>query len=125
MMTLIGVSILVISFVTLIKFFGLIQISVNVVNTAKCALSDLRNPNLCDDAKEIALQGYAKRLFSLFGLLTAGSITALAVPIGLIWLLEQVGILSLNAVITIVISWEFLLGSVLLAYGLFLLMKKL
>jgi hypothetical protein len=124
MMSLAGATLLVIGFVVLSKIFGLIQKSTAVIDVAKLALTDLRNPGLDDDAKEIALQRHAKRLFGLFLLLTLGGAAALFLPVGLIWLLEQLGLLSFNAVIDTTLSWEFLLASTLLALAILWIARK-
>jgi hypothetical protein len=114
-----GAAFLVVGFIALIKIFGLVEKSIDVINIAKLAYADFQNQSLNDDAKEAALQRYAKRLFALFFLITLGGAAALALPMGLIWLLEQMGVLSLNAVIITALSWEFLLASTALAIVVF------
>lgn len=110
---------LVIGFIALIKIFGLVEKSIDVINLARLAYADLHNPALNDDAKEVALQSHAKRLFVLFLLITLGGAAALALPMGLIWLLEQMDVLSLNAVISAALSWKFLLAGTVLAIVVF------
>lgn len=110
-----GAALLVIGFIALIKIFGLVEKSIDVINLARLAYADLHNPALNDDAKEVALQSHAKRLFVLFLLITLGGAAALALPMGLIWLLEQMDVLSLNAVISAALSWKFLLAGTVLA----------
>ena len=114
-----GAAFLVVGFIALIKIFGLVEKSTDVINIAKLAYADFQNQSLNDDAKEAALQRYAKRLFALFFLITLGGAAALALPMGLIWLLEQMDVLSLNAVIITALSWEFLLASTALAIVIF------
>jgi hypothetical protein len=119
-----GAALLVVGFVGLCRLFGLIQKSTTVIDVAKLALTDLRNPGLDDDTKEIALQRYAKRLFGLFLVLTLGGAGALFLPLGCIWLLEQLGVLSFDAVIDTTLSWEFLLATTLLALVIFWIVRK-
>lgn len=114
-----GAALLVIGFIALIKIFGLVEKSIDVINLARLAYADLHNPALNDDAKEVALQSHAKRLFVLFLLITLGGAAALALPMGLIWLLEQMDVLSLNAVISAALSWKFLLAGTVLAIVVF------
>lgn len=114
-----GAALLVIGFIALIKIFGLVEKSIDVINLARLAYADLQNPALNDDAKEVALQSHAKRLFVLFLLITLGGAAALALPMGLIWLLEQMDVLSLNAVISAALSWKFLLAGTVLAIVVF------
>jgi hypothetical protein len=124
MMSLAGATLLVVGFILLSKAFGLIQKSTAVVDVAKLALADLRNSGLDDDAKEIALQRHAKRLFGLFLLLTLGGAAALFLPVGSVWLLEQFGLLSFNAVIDMTLSWKFLLASTLLAIAVLWIVRR-
>jgi hypothetical protein len=119
-----GATLLVIGFIMLVKILGLVKKSTDVITVAKLAYTDFQNPHLSDDAKEIALQRYAKKLFSLFFLITFGSIVALALPVGLLWLLEQINMLSLNAVMATALSWQFLLISTILAIIVFWITRK-
>lgn len=123
-MSFVGATLLVAGFIALIKIFGLFEKSSEAIAVAKLAYADFRNPHLSDDAKEAALQGYAKNLFLLFFLITLGSVAALGLPIGLLWLLEQVNILSLSAVMATTLSWQFLLLSTILATVIFWVIRK-
>ena len=123
-MTFAGVAILVAGFVVLVKIFGLVEKSTEVFSVSRLALSDIQNPDLDDAAKEAALQQHAKRLFGLFFLLAIGGVAALALPAGLLFLFERMGLLSLSAVMTVTLSWEFLLASSVLIIAIILLAKK-
>lgn len=104
-----AVIFLIMGFILLIRSFGLVEKSIDVVNISKAAFADVRNPSLNDDAKEQVLQRHAKRLFALFFLLTLGGAAALLVPVGLIWILDQMGVISLRAVMRAALSWQMLL----------------
>ena len=95
-------------FVAIIYALKLIPRGIEVVTVSNRALADLRNRELDDYAKEVAMQSHAKRLFALFLLLLFGGALALILPLGIIYLLEVGGILSFQAVIDTTISWEFL-----------------
>jgi len=114
-MSLAGALFLVVGFVVLVRKFGLVQKSGDVFGLVKSTLEVLRNPSLDDAAKESALQSHAKQLFSLFLLLTVGAAAALALPTGVIWLLDLLRVLSLRSVIEVTLSWPFLIGTTLLA----------
>ncbi|MDX2505065.1 MAG: hypothetical protein QNL62_11410 [Gammaproteobacteria bacterium] len=60
----------------------------------------------------------------LFIKLTLGGIAALLVPLGLVWLLEQTGILSLSEVMNTALSWEFILASTILAIAVLRVKRK-
>jgi uncharacterized oligopeptide transporter (OPT) family protein len=112
-MALAGAIFLVVGFVALIRMFGLIKKCGDVFDLVKSSLAVLRNPSLDDDAKESAMQSYARQLFLLFLLLTLGAALALALPAGVIWILDVLQVVSLRAVIDVTLSWQFLLGSTL------------
>jgi len=112
-MALAGAIFLVVGFVALVRMFGLIRRCGEVFDLARASLAVLRNPSLDDEAKESALQSHATRLFSLFFLLTVGAGLALALPAGIIWILDALRVVSLRAVLDCTLSWQFLLGSTL------------
>ena len=111
MIPFLGAIFLVIGFVVLMKVFAIIEKSSAVVTVARLAFSDIRNPNLNDDAKEVALQGHAKQLFVLFLLLTLGGTAALILPAAGLWVFELMGVLTLDAAMATALSWEFLSAS--------------
>ncbi len=104
---------LVLAFVALLEVFGLVERGRQVVEIARKSIETIGNKELDDDAKEAALQRDAKRLFVLFFILTAGGAAALAIPMGVIWVLDWLGLASLDAVVDVSISVEFIIaGSV-------------
>jgi len=112
-MALAGAIFLVVGFLALVRMFGLVRRSGEAFDLARASLAVLRNSSLDDAAKESALQSHATRLFSLFFLLTAGAGLALALPAGIIWILDVLQVVSLHAVLDVTLSWQFLLGSTL------------
>jgi hypothetical protein len=123
-MAFIGAVFLVVGFVVLIKILDIAKKSANVFLVAKLALADFRNPALNDSAKEVALQGHAKRLLRLFFLITFGGAAAVLAPTGLLWLLGQMDVLSFEAVMKMVLSWEFLVPSSALTVAVFWFTRK-
>ncbi len=113
-MAYLGACILVVGFLLFMKIFGLVSKSIRVIDTTKKAVSDLQNTELNDDAKEELMQSHSKQLFVLFALITLGSATAIALPTGLIVLIEIMGMLSLDDSLTALISWKFLVPSSLI-----------
>jgi hypothetical protein len=114
-MSLVGAVFLVIGFVALAKICALVERSKRVVVLAKQSLQTIGNPDLDDDAKEKALQRCAKELFLLFFAISLGSLTALGLPAGVVWLLDKAGLMSFEAVVTVALSWQFLLSTTLIA----------
>ena len=124
MIAIAGAIFLFIAFLSLFNVFGLVEKSGEVLRIANQSLEDLRSKNRDDHAKEKALQHHAKRLFTLFFLLTLGGLGALLIPVSLIWALDQFEVLSFDAVIDVTLSWPFLLVSTVLAIIFFRFMHK-
>jgi len=113
-MSLVGAAFLVVGFIALARVCALVERSKRVVVLAKQSLQSISNPDLDDDAREKALQRYAKELFFLFFAISLGSLTALGLPAGVVWLLDRAGLMSFKSVVTVALSWRFLLSTTLI-----------
>ena len=113
-MSLVGAVFLVVGFVALARVCALVERSKRVVVLAKQSWQSIGNPDLDDDAREKALQRYAKELFFLFFAISLGSLTALGLPAGVVWLLDRAGLMSFESVVTVALSWRFLLSTTLI-----------
>ena len=111
MIALLGALFLLFGFVFFLKLLRLIENSREVLLLSRQALSIIQNTALSDDQKEAAMQSCAKRLFVLFFILAIGLVVALFVPLGILWMAGQFGLISLKDVIALALSWEFLVGS--------------
>lgn len=83
------------------------------------SLDVLRNESLSDADKETALQDRSRQLFRLLGILTGGSVLALGLPLGAVWLLGRVGVGSFEDTLAVLQRIDFLAGTTavgLLAY---------
>ncbi|MFC1997550.1 hypothetical protein ACFLXI_08105 [Chloroflexota bacterium] len=114
-MALVGGVIVALGFIGLIKLFGLVEKNIRVIEIAKSAVLIVRDANLDDYQKEIALQKYAKTLLSLFFLITTTTILAIAIPFGVIWLMELANLLSVKEVIDMITSLEFVIATVIIS----------
>jgi len=92
---------------------------------ARESLDVLQDVSLDDRAKEEALQEQAVRLFALLGILLGGSLLALALPLGGVWLLEQGGISSLDSVLGVLERADFLIGTTVVGLGAYLIYGRL
>ncbi|MCS3938729.1 hypothetical protein GGP84_001355 [Salinibacter ruber] len=70
----------------------------------------LRDDSLGDREKEEVLQEQSGELFRLLGILVGGSVLALGLPIGIVWLLGQVGIGSFWGTVHMLERIDFLVG---------------
>jgi hypothetical protein len=106
-----GAIFLVIGFVFILKATGLVEKSTRVIDISRQAMAVLRSAELDDDAKESAMQSYAKQLVGLFFLITIGGVAAVILPVMMIWGLDKLGLVSVDAVLDVALSWPFITAS--------------
>ena len=102
------------TFVALVRRFGLVTRPLEVVATSRQAYRVLTDSTLNDDVKEAILQQSAKTLARHFVFTCAASLSAVAAPLGVVWVLAAVGLVSLKAVAEALFSWPVLLSGTLL-----------
>jgi hypothetical protein len=91
---------------------------------SKDSLSVLRDDSMEDREKEQVLQKQSGRLFRLLGILTGGSILALGVPLGIVWLFGQVGVGSFWGTLAVLERLDFLAGVTVLGGLGYLLVRR-
>lgn len=99
----------VLLFVGLLRAFGLVDNSQEVIRLSTTSLGVLRDPHLPDDKKEKALQANTLRLFRHFIFLALGGAAALTIPLVLLWLGDALGWVSLDDVLAASLSPAFLI----------------
>jgi hypothetical protein len=114
---LIGASLVVLGFAGLAHMMGLVPKSMSVIGRSRGAVAVLRDSNLNDDEKESALQASALGLLRLLMQLLGASAVAALVPIGTIWLLDVLGLMSFEAVLDMLADWRFLLAATVVGTG--------
>lgn len=119
-----GAVLLVIGVMALMKVFGLFPRALQAVRTSRSALEVMNDPECGDDRKESLLQGYSVSLLRSFVDLLIRGVGSMAIPVGLLWMLEFADLLSLEAVWALTRSWAFLLGGVIAAIAAFWLLEK-
>lgn len=107
----IAASFLVVGFVVLAHLCGMVDRSKDVIVVSRRSLGVIRNADLSDHAKEIALQQDAKQLFRLFLVLSFGAAAALLLPAGVLWLCDWLGLLSLESALYVAVSPTFIIIS--------------
>ncbi len=83
----------------------------------------MKNATMSDLEKEKAMQTFSLHLFKAFFLIMLGSALALLVPGVVLWGLDFLGWVSLDAILATSLSWPFLLVSLLLGCAAFYLMR--
>ena len=111
----VGAIFLVVGFVALIQLLGVTEKSRNVVRIALHSMKIIGSSRLSDRAKELKLQKNSLRLFGLFFVLALGSAIAILIPLGILWLGDRLGWLSLSAVLATTVSPVFLIVSSIVA----------
>jgi len=100
----------VVGFAAILELLSLPAWARAVGERSKDPLSVLRDDSMEDREKEQALQKQSGRLFRLLGILTGGSILALGVPLGVVWLFEVVGVGSFWGTLAVLERLDFLAG---------------
>jgi hypothetical protein len=108
MISWIAAGFLVVGFVALAKPLKLVDKSECVIALSHRSLAIIRNAGLSDEAKETALQENAKRLFGLAFSLAFGAAAAVLAPMGLLWLCDRLGWISLASVCDLLVSPSFI-----------------
>lgn len=111
MISVIAATTWIAGFSLLLSILGVVSRAIEVTTISRQALTEFQDKNMSDEDKETAFQGYAKRLFILFFLISAGSAAAFALPGGAFWLLGKTQWFSFEALIVTAISWQFLIVS--------------
>jgi len=102
---------LVAGFALFAKLFGLVGNSQKVIAVSRRSLKIVRTVGLNDDAKEVLLQAQSLRLLRLAILIAFGSAAAVAAPLAILWICEQLGLISLESVGQVAVSPVFLISS--------------
>jgi hypothetical protein len=103
-----GALFLVVGFIFILKISELVEKSTRVIGISKQAVADLRNSELSEDEKELAMQTHSKRLLGLFFLITIGGVAAVFLPYAIIWGLDTLDLISLDGVMNVALSWPFI-----------------
>ena len=111
-------------FLVLLKKFKVASAGQWVLSLSRDIVSTIGNTTLSDLDKEKAMRGFATTLFQLFLVILLGGAAALAVPIGALWLLEQTGLVSIDAIIDISLSPVFIGATLFLGGIAYLFVKR-
>ncbi len=117
--------ILVIGFIIFLQLFGIVKKSAKVIEIAKNSTLIIQDVDLDDYQKEKAMQKNAKELFFLFLLISVGCSIALGIPFAMVWLMEFQKLLTVNDVIRLTLSWEFISATVVISLIYFWILHKI
>jgi hypothetical protein len=108
-MSLIGSILIVVLFMVLLQVLRLVDRAREAIEVSRISMEIMRDASLGDEEKEVGIQRNALRLFRLLFILAFGFALALMAPVGIIWLLDLSGLLSLSAVLALMVRWDFIL----------------
>ena len=114
-----------VAFAGTVVALGLPDRAREVGRRSRDALEALRDPTLDDRAKEKALQRHSVRLFALLVILVGGSAVAIALPLGAVWVLERLGLASLERVLHVLGRADFLLATTAAGFAALLVARRL
>src|SRR5690606_3185459 len=117
-------SFIVVAFAVLLVRLRVVSSSREVIALSRQAMAVITGQTLTDRDKERRLQAYTGALLKAFLFIVVGSAAAVGVPILLVWALEFTGVLQLNAVLAVTVSWSFLLAATLVSVPLFYLLSR-
>ena len=123
-MSILGALFMVILFAVLLEVLGVVDRAREVVATSQTAMSALRNPDLSDDEKERTMQQSSVTMFKLLFFLVVGTAAAILIPLAVVWVAEQAGLVTVGAVLDLFLRWDFLIGSSLLGIAVYLAVAK-
>ncbi len=104
--SLIGITILVAGFAVILERVQLIAFTRRVISLGRASLQTIKDPSLSDADKERTIQANTIAMFRLLGILLAGMALAVLVPLLFVWVLSQLGWVSLASVLTALTRWD-------------------
>ena len=113
-MSLVWAGFVVISFALLIQGFRLGPRAKQVGDYTHDALRILTDRQLDDRTKERLLRSHAGRLFLAGATILLGGCAAVAIPLGVVWLMDRYGLASLSSVAAVLERLDFLVAISLL-----------
>lgn len=106
----IGIGILVAGFAVILERVRLVPFSRDVVALSRKSVQTLRDPGLSDDEKERITQANTLSMIRLLVVLIGGTVAALGFPLFFVWVLDQLGLLSLSDVLHALTRWDVLVA---------------
>ena len=110
-----GALFLVAGFLAVIQMTRLVQRSSEVLHVARRSAATITDRSLDDEAKERYLQAAALKLFGMFFILVGSAAAAVLMPLGILFVMDQLGWISLPSVLAVTVSPTFLVLSTAIA----------
>ena len=120
-----GAVLVVLLFAALLHVFRTVELTREVTDIAGSSLETIRSSELKDRQKETIVQQNTVKLLKLLVVLVLTSVAALLLPLVVIWLVALSGLWSYEAVLDILLSWEFILAGAFIGVGAYYVIARL
>ena len=120
-----GAVLVVLLFAALLHVFRTVELTRDVTDIANSSLETIRSSELKDRQKETIVQQNTVKLIKLLVVLVLTSAAALLPPLVVIWLVALSGLWSYDAVLALLLSWEFMLAAAFIGVGAYLAIGRL
>lgn len=98
----------VVGFATIIEYLDLPARARAVGERSRATASVLSDDSMGDREKETALQQQSRHLFRLLGILVGGSALAIGLPLGIVWVVGELGVGSFWGTLDVLERIDFL-----------------
>lgn len=115
----IGASFLVAGFLILFKLLNLMEQARDTLTASRLSVFEISRRDIDDEEKEKNLRAHSLTLLKAIAALMLGSILAAGLPLVILWGLDIVDLLSLEATLETASSWPFLLAATIVTLGVF------
>ena len=109
-----GAAVIVAGFAWLLLRLGLVERAQEINAVVRQTAATMSDKSLSDDQKERAMRKDSAALFRLFGVITAGLLLALGLPMLLVWLIGLTDLWNFEDALAATLSWPFLIGGLVL-----------
>lgn len=114
-----GASFLVAGFLILFKLLNLMEQARDTLTASRLSLFEISRRDIDDEEKEKNLRAHSLNLLKAIAALMLGSIMAAGLPLVILWGLDIVDLISLEATLRTASSWPFLLIATIVTLGVF------
>lgn len=112
---LLGACFLVIGFLILFRLLNLMEQAREALSLSRLSLFEISRRDIDDEEKEQNLRRHSLNLLKVIAGLMLGSIMAAGLPVVILWGLDIVGLISLEATMLMASSWPFLLTATVIS----------
>lgn len=118
-MTIAAAALAVLLFAVALKYSGIYPLTLDVIASARAAAGVMRDPSLDDDQREARVQKAAVHLFKRAAQIIVLTAVVVGIPLIALVALDAVGLAELQAVLALLMRWDFILIATVVAIVVF------